>query len=507
MMNPANENWGALLRDPSAYPHLRLGEVEVHETHISWVCLAGDFAYKIKKPVHNAFLDYRNLADRQRYCREELRLDSRFAPELYVDVVPITVENGRFRVEGRGEPVEYAVKMRRFPSGALLSEQLRAGQVSLGDIVQLAETIAQAHSDAQVAHPRITDALQQTLREAVENLCQLQPQVCHEAAESLRQLQVWTRDTFEEHEREFAERITSGHIRECHGDLHTGNIVRWQGRLLPFDGIEFNDDFRWIDVLCDVAFLAMDLIAQRRADLSHLLINAYLEQTADRSSLTLLRWYIVYRALVRAKVAGLRAEQLVVDQADPSPALSQRDELIALARQLTLRAEPTLFIMHGVSGSGKTSISTQLVARHGAIRLRSDVERKRMFEHEPTFRPNANQSQAIYAVDATEKTYARLISEAEVILAAGYAVVLDATFLLRYQRHTAQELARRLGIDYAIVNCAADTETLRQRLAARAQQATDASDATLHVLDCQLISREPLTEDESPYVINLPLEL
>ncbi len=505
-MKPTGEDWGVLLRDPRVYPDTGLTEVEVRETHISWVFLAGDYAYKVKKPIHNAFLDYRLLEDRQRYCGEEFRLDSRFAPELYLGVVPITVENGRLQVEGAGEPIEYAVKMRRFASGALLCEQLRADQVSSGDMVQLAETIAIAHSQAEGAQPRIADALQHTLRDAVDNLCQLQPQVCQEAAESLRQLQVWTRDTFEEHEREFAERITSGHIRECHGDLHTGNIVRWQGRLLPFDGIEFNDDFRWIDVLSDVAFLAMDLIAQRRDDLSHLLINAYLEQTDDRSALTLLRWYIVYRALVRAKVAGLRAEQLVADQADPTPVLSQRDELIALARQLTHCAEPTLFIMHGLSGSGKTTLSSQLVARHGAIRLRSDVERKRIFEHEATFRPDPTQSQEIYGVDATEKTYARLISEAEVILAAGYPVVLDATFLLRYQRRAAQELARRLGTDYAIVDCATDTETLRQRLAVRAQQAIDASDATLQVLECQLVSREPLTEDETPFVINLPLD-
>lgn len=505
-MELASEDLVAALSAPGAYPQTGLAEVEVHETHISWVFVVGDYAYKVKKPVHNAFLDYRQLSNRRRFCYEEFRLDSRFAPELYVGVVPIAAENGRLRVEGQGEPVEYAVKMCRFPAGALLSEQLRAGQVSSEDIVQVAQTIALAHSQAAVAHPRIADALQQTLRDAVDNLCQLQPQVCHQAAESLRQLQVWTRDTFEEHEREFAERITSGHIRECHGDLHTGNIVRWQGRLLPFDGIEFNDDFRWIDVLSDLAFLAMDLIAQRRDDLSHLLVNSYLEQTADRSSLALLRWYIVYRALVRAKVAGLRAEQFLTDQADSTSALCQRDELITLARRLTHSAAPQLFIMHGVSGSGKTTLSTQLVVRYGAIRLRSDVERKRMFEHEATFRPNPNESQAIYAADATEKTYAKLLSEAEVILAAGYSAVLDATFLMRYQRHAAHELALRLGVDYAIVDCTVDTATLRQRLEARRQQAIDASDATLLTLDLQLANQEPLTADELPYVIDLSFE-
>ncbi len=501
-MSLTNEELLSAFSEPSVYPQAGIAQVDVHETHISWVFLVGGYAYKVKKPVHNPFLDYRNLTDRRRFCHEEFRLNRRFAPELYVGVVPITFEQGRLMVEGSGQPVEYAVKMLRFPADALLSEQLLTDEVTTADVVQLANTIARTHIESQVVQPRVGDALHQTLRNAVDNLCQLQPQLSDEPAETLRTLQLWTRDTFEEHEGDFAERIKSGHIRECHGDLHTGNIVRWQGRLVPFDGIEFNDDFRWIDVLSDVAFLAMDLIAYQRDDLAHLFVNAYLEQTADRSSLSLLRWYMVYRALVRAKVAAFRAEQLQTDEAELSSALRQRNELIALARRLTHADAPRLFVMHGLSGSGKTTLSTQLVACHGAIRLRSDVERKRLFELESTFRPNSDQSSEIYAADATDMTYAKLLSEAEQILAADYSVVLDATFLLSSQRRAAHQLAQRLDVDYAIVDCTADTETLRQRLIARSQTATDPSDANLQVLDAQLANRQPLDEQEQQFVLH-----
>lgn len=501
-MNIAPEILVSELKKTAAYPHAAGAEVVWHETHISWVFLVGECAYKVKKPICNAFLDYRALNDRRRYCQEEFRLNGRFAPDLYLGVVPITYEHGRLIVEGSGQPVEFAVKMHRFQDHELLRNQLDVGKVYANDVVQLAELIAQAHAQAQACHPSIGSALHNTLRNAVDNLCNLQPQAVGESANILRHLQAWTRDTFEEHESEFASRIANGFIRECHGDLHSGNIVRWRDRWVPFDGIEFNDEFRLIDVLSDTAFLSMDLSARGRDDLASLFINAYLEDSADRNSLALLRWYTVYRALVRAKVAGLRAEQTVASGTETTKAESERDAFIYLAQRLANDSEPRLFIMHGVSGSGKTTVSTQLVASQGAVRLRSDVERKRLLSVKQG--PAAIDPKELYSDSATKKTYAELFYTAEKILAAGYSVVLDAAFLKLVHRRMAYEMAQKLKIDFAIVDCNADLATLRQRLIERASTGCDASDADIRVLEMQLTEQEPLTDSERNFVIEFP---
>ncbi len=486
-----------------AYRCVAEGEVVCHETHISWVFLVGDYAYKVKKPIRTDFLDYRRLQDRQRYCHEEVRLNSRYVKDLYLGVVPIAFANGRACVEGEGEPQEFAVKMRRFSDDALLDQQLAAGTVTHAEMLQLAETVAAVHASASQLRTNGSGPPQHILREAVDNLSELQPHLTKDIAEDLRSLQVWTRDTFEAYEQSFTERIEQGYVRECHGDLHLGNIVRWRGKYVPFDGIEFNDAFRWIDTLSDIAFLKMDLFAHQRADLSHLFINAYLEHTGDRDSLVLLRWYEVYRALVRAKVASLRATQLTRHHPEWSQAVSDRDEHIHLAKRISHVASPSLFITHGVSGSGKTTVTNQLIEKRGAIRVRSDVERKREVGLNPTTRCSSAQRQTLYSRSSTEATYAKMLLIAEAILKAGYRVVLDATYLKAVQRRAPQQLAKRLGVDFAIVDCQADVETLRQRITNRLVGNADASDADLQVLEHQLATREPLTDAERQLVVQV----
>jgi aminoglycoside phosphotransferase family enzyme/predicted kinase len=499
----------AALHQPASYGYSSDTPVTSHETHISWIFLVGDNAYKVKKPVRTDFLDYTTLEQRARFCYEELRLDRRYADDLYVAVVPIVLVGGEFRIGGEGEPVEYAVKMRRFPPEAMLDHHLRTGAIPAEHLVALAHAIAQFHQSAPWKDGTgeavgFQPSVHGVLTDAEDNLRALEQVADGDLLESLVDLRDWTEKTFTACRQQFAARITGKYIRECHGDLHAGNIVYWGNRLVPFDGIEFNEAFRWIDVLSDVAFLGMDLAAFGRVDLSHLFINAYLEHANDRGSLGLLRWYHVYRALVRAKVALIRVRQLETANGDSTAAQRDCYSHIELARRFAHPSAPRLWITHGLSGSGKTTLSEQLVRSTGAIRIRSDVERKRLLGLAPTEHPSGKIKERLYNAAMSDATYQRLCELACDIVRAGYSVVLDAAFLAGRDRERARRLADELGVQLSIVHCRADKATLRQRLAERAQSGVDASDADVQVLEQQFKSYEPLTDTELALVAEPP---
>ncbi|WP_372894947.1 AAA family ATPase [Stieleria sp.] len=506
---PSSEELINGLRNPEAYPEVQADDVELHETHISWVFLVGDLAYKIKKPIRTAFLDYSSLEKRKQFCEQELRLDRRFAAELYLDVVPLTWRDGKPVVEGTGPAVEYAVKMHRFPAGSLLSERLDAGKLTTDEVFDLAQCVAEFHrsadrlpSDAEGKRLGSIDLIYQN---ATDNLAALKDAVKGPSAKILRVLGDWTGTFFEEHRRVFVQRVANGFIRECHGDMHLANIVHWNDRLIPFDGIEFNEQFRWIDVLSDAAFAAMDFAARDRMDLSRSFINAYLEHTGDHASLVVLRWYLVYRALIRAKVAVMRASQAGLSDSERATAMQDCEHHIELAYRFSLRDRPALWITHGVSGSGKTTASEWVVQRHGAIRLRSDIERKRHFGMQPTDRPNQRQQRDLYCETANHATYERLRRMARCILRSGHSVVIDATFLRRDDRQMFANLATRESATFAILDCHAEEQTLRQRISDRIARDDDASDADMDVLDGQLSSIEPLSESEQASVIEMTI--
>ena len=494
------------LHHASAFPSIGPDEkIVIHETHISWVFLAGDYAYKIKKPIKTSFLDYSSLEKRHHYCLEELRLDSRYAKGLYLDVVPITMEKGQIRMEGEGEPIEYAVKMRRFPEDALLSTRLESGALATRQVQQLARNLAQFHSDAKRLPKDSpwgrTDAV---LKNAIANLDELDAIATGEHLATLHVLNRWTVDFFAEHQTLFQQRLAGGFIRECHGDLHLANIIDFNGEMMPFDGIEFNEDFRWIDVMSDAAFLAMDFAARGHLELSRSFSNLYLQETGDYASLPLLRWYLVYRSLVRAKVAGMRAGQADLCDAERNESITDRDQHIDLAYRFSLRQEPCLWITHGVSGSGKTTLSELVVQRRGAIRLRSDIERKRQFGAAIHEHPSNKSKEVLYSESASNATYARLRTLSRGILRSGYSVIVDATFLKRHERLLFQTLAQSEGVRFAILDCHADTPTLRQRIADRMQRGEDTSDADVKIMEMQLASQEPLEDVETSYVVDIP---
>ena len=490
------------LRNAGSYEGMKVTSVETIETHISYVYLVGDYAFKVKKPIKTSFLDYSTLPLRKEACEAELELDQRYARDLYIGVEPIVIrQDGRIQVGGEGDVVEYAVKMHRFPQDALLKTQVQNGQISDEDIVALAKNIATFHRSATACDRSEPHALpDQLLKDAVDNLDAIESSLSGDDLKMVHVLRTWTQEYFVEHIQDFQSRYRNGFIRECHGDLHLGNIVRWKDQFVPFDGIEFNDDYRCIDTMSDAAFLAMDFAARGQLDFGRSFINAYLDAAGDHATLAVLRWYMVYRALVRAKVAAMRINQS--PQAEAAPFAQELHEYIQLAYRFSLRQEPMLWITHGVSGSGKTWASERVVRQHGAIRLRSDVERKRHMGMQPTERPDDRESEKLYCEFTNHATYLRLQQLTKRVVNAGYPVVIDAAFLKHADRDAFRQLAIELGATFRIIHCDASEQTLRQRIVSRLAEGKDASDADLEVLEMQLQSQEPLSAAESTFVVD-----
>jgi aminoglycoside phosphotransferase family enzyme/predicted kinase len=489
-----------LLR-PEAFPH-PVDAIDLKETHISWVVLTGAFAYKIKKPVKLDFIDASTLQRRRFLCDEELRLNHRLAPELYVDVVPITSEQGRLAVGGRGTVVDYAVRMHQFAASDELPALLEREDVDVAQIAALGEKLAQFHFDAAVAEPKRTpEKTQQMYDSVLGNLAQLLAHLdSPQPAAQLGRLVDWTHDRADALEPIFRMREQGGFVRECHGDLHAGNIVRLNERLVPFDCIEFNPELRWIDVMSDVAFLVMDLAGHGHGDLAFALLSRYLELSGDYEGLRVLPFYAVYRALVRAKVDALMVEKVPTRAAEFRKRLQKR---LAAAQTWTAPDRPTLILMHGASGSGKSWLSGQLVPALPAVRVRSDLERKRLAGIAPTTAAGADVREGIYSPSFTHRTYSRLADCAENCLRAGLSIIVDAAFLDTTDRRVFRTLAARLNVPCAIVSCEADPITLAQRVTGRSHHGKDPSDATLSVLDAQLREFQPFEPAEERCVVHI----
>jgi hypothetical protein len=358
---------------------------------------------------------------------------------------------------------------------------------------QLAAAVAGFHQNARIGVEGVAEEWPEYLREnAGQMIKTIASTAGQETSAMLGVVSDWLEDFFQHSFSLIEDRILDGFVRECHGDLHLANVVHWGDRLVPFDGVEFNEHLRWIDILSDAAFLAMDFAARGHVDLSRQFINAYLERTGDYDSLSLLRLFLVYRALVRALTAAMRDDH------------TDMRAHVELAHRFIHPDVPTLWITHGVSGSGKTTLSENIIQRHDAIRLRSDIERKRMFGLTPHERPSAMLTDRLYCDASSERTYQRLLDLARQVLKAGYSVIVDATFLKRADRQRFGELARQQRVSYAILDCHSDLPTLRKRILDRAEAEDDASDADAQVLENQIATDEPLSEDERAHVVETP---
>jgi len=486
----------------SFYPH-PVDEVRLIETHISWLFLTGPYAYKVKKPVDFGFLDFSSLARRKHFCLEELRLNRRTAADLYLGVLPITEDpRGRLRLGCRGRVLDYALRMRQFDPEALLQRLLHQGQVDEADILELAATLADFHQRIERADPATPfGSPAAVLQPVAENFAALRRQL--PAGEQQTRLQTLEQQTLAVQASLhpwFERRRRDGFVRECHGDLHLGNIARVAGRLVLFDAIEFSEDLRWIDVINDLAFLLMDLRAQGRDDFANRLLNRYLELTGDYHGLGGLRFYQSYRAMVRAKVAALRMGQQEGEQRRQS--LQAVYDYLALAEQCLQTAQPLIVLTHGLSGSGKSWLAARLAPYLEAIHIRSDVERKRLHR----LPPEADSQRAgvsIYDPASSEKTYQRLAELSRQIIDYGYSVIVDATFLQRAQRQGFHTLARSLGVGLVILHCQADYPVLERRIRQRQQARQDASEADLAVLRGQRQRQQVLAAAETAYTVSV----
>lgn len=492
------------LLDTRAWGH-EVRDLSLVETHISWVILTGPYAYKIKKPVNLGFLDFSTLEKRHFYCQEELRLNRRLAPRLYLDVIAITGETTRPRINGPGPVLEYAVKMVQFPQEAQLDRLLTRGKLGARHIDELAQRVAAFHGNIAVAAPESPYGEPKQIQELVlanfdRVLCELQDQGVLDRVRTLRH---WAQQEYQACCNALAERKRDGFVRECHGDMHLRNIALLDDELVIFDGIEFSDSLRWIDVISEVTFLVMDLDDRQQPQLAWRFLNGYLEQTGDYAGVKVMRYYLVYRAMVRAMVDAIRARQPGMNETEKCRVLNEYGSYVSLAERYTELARPLLIITHGLSGSGKTTVTQALLERYPAIRIRSDVERKRLHGLTASERTRSDVDRGLYAPQATARTYKRLAELARPIVKAGYTVIVDAAFLKQEQRMMFQALSQSLRVPFVILDCWAPADILRARIQSREHKAHDASEATLAVLEHQLAGREPLTESEKTCTLGI----
>ena len=492
----------ALLRN-DAFPH-PAEDIELMETHISWVILAGNYAYKIKKPVVLDFLDFGTLEKRRHFCEEELRLNRPWAPELYLDVVAVTGSADEPLLGGDGKVLEYAVKMLRFDQDLRLDRQLEAGLLTVTDMKELGQNIAARHASAERLDPadreRIVGQAVHYFRENFDHLGDIIE------ADDFRFLQDWTERELAKHDATLRQRFDDGFVRDCHGDLHLGNLVRLPSGITTFDCIEFNPDLRNTDVFGDVGFLAMDLTEKGHPELAAHFLNRYLERSGDYEGVALLDLYFVYRCLVRAKVAAIRSRERG-SEAERAVDIRDARDYAAMARRQATKGEPVLVIMHGLSGSGKTWLAERLMAALPAIRVRSDIERKRLFGLDEAAESGSGIGTGIYSPHASVETYERLFTLADCLLAAGHHVVLDAAFLRKKQRVSAKSIASSLGVDSVLICAEAPEDVLRSRIEQRSKQKGEASEADLAVLEYQLESAEPVRADGAAINVDTSLDV
>jgi hypothetical protein len=497
-----NESILQQLIRPEAFKH-PAGDLVLRETHISWVILSGDYAYKIKKPVNFGFLDFSTLALRHHFCQQELDLNRRFAPELYLSVIPITETSAGPVFDGRGPVIDYAVKMRRFNESSLLDNIATRGELNSALVRQLARELARLHGELPPVHPDPHSALPGTpaaLLAAIEQNFQ-QVRDYPLASRDLRHLEAvehWTRQRYTNLLPLMKERVAGGKVIDGHGDAHLGNIALIKGVVTLFDCIEFSPELRMIDSIGEIGLLSMDLEARGHPRESHLVLTDYLEYRGDYEGLTLIDLYRCYYAMVRAKVNLLR-------EPPDKPGLSATKAYREMSRYLELAyrygqpTQPFFAITHGVSGSGKSTVAAKLVAESGAIRIRSDVERKRLYGLAPEQRSRPEDETRLYSKDMTRRTFERLKQAAQLAVEAGFSVIIDATFLHRRVRDDFRALADQLQVHFAIIDCVAEHGHMHERLIERERQGQDASEADVRVMERQLEQREALSGDESAF--------
>jgi uncharacterized protein len=481
---------------PEFYPHSVQKPIQLIQTHISYVLLTGEYAYKVKKPLNFGFLDYSTLEKRHHFCSEELRLNLRSAAELYLDVLAITQEGDRYALDGDGHVVEYAVKMVQFPQETLLTSLYERGELTTELIVELAKAVARFHKTTYVDDYIRSFGGVSNIRHAFdENYEQTENYIGGpQTQQQFDETKAYTDRFFAERQTLFAKRVEQDCIRECHGDIHLRNICYWRNQLYFFDCIEFNEPFRFVDFMFDIAYIVMDLESWQRYDWSSLFLNTYLEQTGDWEGALVLPMYVLRQSYVRAKVISFLLDDPAVSEAEKQAASAEAARYYTQAWRYTQRGQGHMVMMSGLSGSGKSTAARALALQTGAIHIRSDAVRKHLGGVPLDQRGGAE----LYTPEMTQKTYDRLLELGILLAQEGYVVILDAKYDRQALRSPVMEQAKAAGMSLDIVACSAPESVLRDRLLNRTG---DIADATADLLPSQWL--EPYTTAEQSSVTPL----
>jgi aminoglycoside phosphotransferase family enzyme/predicted kinase len=485
----------ALLK-PAAYPEAT-GKIELVQTQMSFVFLTEEFVYKVKKAVDLGYLDYTTLDNRHFFCQKEVELNRCLCPETYLGVVPITSDDGAISIGGRGEAIEYAVKMRRLPQPRMLNVLLANDQVSAEMITKVARKLAPFHKKAET-NPEISafGEIKAITRNTEENFDQTGKYIGRTISEdSYRHIKEYTDSFIRKNTPLFNRRIKEGRIRDCHGDLHAAHIC-FTDSICIYDCIEFNDRFRYCDVASEMAFLAMDLDHYGRADLSRSLINAYVAESGDRELPKLLGFYKGYRAYVRGKVESFKLDDPYIADEEKKKTQDIAASYFDLARAYT-RVKPLLFITVGLVGTGKSTLAQALAKRLGLAIISSDVTRKQLAGIPVTEHRFEGFDSGIYSAELSRRTYDKMFSGVGDILKEGGSVVLDASFIRAEERLKAKRLAEETGADFYIIECTLDEANIKKRLERRLKEGS-ISDGRWEIFRPQKKAFEPVREASAP---------
>lgn len=475
--------------DPAFYPHPVQEPLQLIQTHVSYVILTGEYAYKIKKPVDFGFLDYSSIEKRKHFCEEELRLNCLGAAELYLEVLPITATG----LGGTGDAIEYLVKMRQFPQDTLLMAMFERGELSETLVIELAKAIARFHQKTATSDYIRSFGKVEQVREAIDqNYEQTEKYIgLAQTQQQFDDCRQYTDRLFAECQHWFDRRIAQDKIRECHGDIHLNNIAYWNDQLLLFDCIEFNEPFRFVDTMFDVAYIVRDFDSGDRQDLTTLFLNTYLEQTGDWEGLQVLPFYVNRQAYVRAKILSFLLDDPAIPASDKAGIQTLAAQFYQQAWRYCQPQQNRLILVSGLSGAGKSTTARAIAQQTGAIHLRSDAVRKHLGGIAVDNRGDAS----LYSPEMHERTYARLLDLGLLLAESGYTVILDAKYDRQHYRQAAIDQAKSRNIPLQILFCDAPADVRRDRVAKRTG---DIADATIDLLPQQEF--DPFTEFEQSYV-------
>ena len=498
------------LSAPSAFPDSS-PSIEIRQTHISVVFLGGSTAYKIKKPVNLGFLDFSTLENRQHFCHEEVRLNRRLAPSVYLGVVPVVMAKDGLHFEGKGEIAEWAVKMKRLADDATLLAHLKRDELDAKTLEDLAAKIADFHSRADRSERTASmgrfEVVARNVRENLDESIGLHDvtlsRSVHERLRSLsEQALVKLRPLIEE-------RARRGVPCDTHGDLrleHVYLLAEQDGLdgIVVIDCVEFNERFRYADPVADMAFIVMDLLFSGRSDLARAFSEAYLRRSGDAEGRLLLPFYIAYRAAVRGKVEGIKFTEPEVPETERVAARerAKRYWLLALGKLEEPNRKPCLVLVGGLPGTGKSTLAEGLSQNAGFEVVRSDLVRKEMAGLSAESRAPARFGEGIYTSDSDSKTYAECLRRTEEHLFQGKRVIVDATFREEEKRRLFLQAAHSWGVSALFLHCQADANIVHRRLESRRNDASDA-DWAIHQKAAE--RWEPLSEQTRPFTREMDL--